>query len=281
MDTSTIANVEMARAWDGPDGDDWTDGADRYEAAGRWIWARFEQDVSVSPADDVLDVGCGTGKSTRSTARRAPEGSVLGVDLSSRMLAHARARAVAEGITNVTFRQADAQVEPFEPASRDLVISSYGAMFFVDPTAAFANFGAALRTGGRLAVLTWRRFEENDWLTTIRRIAAQGRDLPNPPAGMPGPFGLADRDETAAMLSAAGYREIEIALRDEPVFLGADADVAWEFVRAMGIVTGLTAELDDAARDEVYAQLRAMVDDHAGADGVAMGAASWLLTATR
>jgi len=30
MDTRTIANVEMARAWDGPDGDDWTDGADRY-----------------------------------------------------------------------------------------------------------------------------------------------------------------------------------------------------------------------------------------------------------
>jgi SAM-dependent methyltransferase len=281
MEPSTIANVEMARAWDGPDGDDWTDGADRYEASGRWIWARFEQDVPVAATDDVLDIGCGTGKSTRSTAQRASAGSVLGVDLSSRMLEHARARASADGITNVTFVHTDAQVEPFDPASRDLVISSYGAMFFADATAAFANFGAALRPAGRLAVLTWRRFEENEWLTTIRRIAAQGRELPNPPSGIPGPFGLADRHQTAAMLTDAGYRDIDLAARDEPLFLGADVDAAWEFVRAMGIVTGLTADLDDAARAEVFDQLRAMIADHSGPDGVAMGAASWLITATR
>jgi len=281
MDTSAVANVEMARAWDGPDGDDWTEGADRYEAAAQRIWARFERDVHVEIADDVLDVGCGTGASTRSTARRASQGTVLGVDLSSRMLEHARARAHNDGLTNVTFLQADAQVEAFEPASRDLVISSYGAMFFADPTAAFSNIGRALRPNGRLAMLTWRRFEENEWLTMIRRIAAHGRELPNPPAGMPGPFGLADRDDTAAMLVAAGYRDVEIVPRDEPLFLGADADAASEFVRAMGVVTGLTADLDDAKRDEVASQLRAMVDAHVGPDGVTMGAASWLITATR
>src|SRR5262245_861985 len=130
MDTSTIANVEMARAWDGAEGDEWTADAARYEESGRWIWAHFEQDVPVASTDDVLDVGCGTGKSTRATARRAAQGSVLGVDLSSRMLEHARARAADERITNVTFVQADAQVEPFAPASRDLIVSSYGAMFF-------------------------------------------------------------------------------------------------------------------------------------------------------
>ena len=281
MGSTTIANVEMARAWDGAEGDDWTEHASRYEGSGRWIWARLEQDVPVAPTDDVLDVGCGTGKSTLATARRAVDGSVLGVDLSSRMLAYARARAAADGLTNVTFLHADAQVEPFTPASRDLVISSYGAMFFADAAAAFANFGAALRPGGGLAVLTWRRFEENEWVSTIRRIAAQDRDLPNPPAGMPGPFGLADRDQVAAMLEATDYRDIDIAPRDEPMFLGADADAAWEFVRGLGIVTGLTADLDDASRAKVFAQLRAMIDGHSGPDGVAMGAASWLITATR
>ena len=175
---TTIANVEMARLWDGPEGDDWTDNAERYESTGRWNWARFERDVPVLATDDVLDVGCGTGRSTLLTARRAAEGTVVGVDLSSRMLAYAHERAAATGITNVTFLKADAQVEPFAPASRDLVISSYGAMFFADPVAAFANLGVALRPGGRLAVATWRRFEENEWLSTIRRIAAQDRDLP-------------------------------------------------------------------------------------------------------
>jgi SAM-dependent methyltransferase len=281
VDTTTIANVEMARAWDGPDGDDWAENAERYEATGRWIWTRFEQDVPVAPADDVLDIGCGTGRSSRLTARRANEGTVLGVDLSSRMLAYARDRASAEGITNVTFVQADAQVEPFAPASRDLVISSYGAMFFADPVAAFVNFGTALRPGGRLAVATWRRFEENEWLSTIRRIAAQDRDLPNPPPGTPGPFGLADRDDIARILDAAGYRDIEIAPRDEPMFLGADPDAAWEFVRIMGIVVGMTADLDDTARAAVFARLRALCDEHAGPEGVALGSASWLIKATR
>jgi SAM-dependent methyltransferase len=280
MGATTIANVEMAKAWDGPEGDEWTEDARYYEAAGRWIWARFEQDVPVAAADDVLDVGCGTGRSTLLTAARAREGTVLGVDLSSKMLAYARERAAEAGITNAMFLQADAQVEPFPPESRDLVISSYGAMFFADRGAAFANVRVALRPGGRLAVLTWRQFEENEWVTTIREIAACGRDLPTPPAGAPGPFGLADRDGVAAMLDAVGYRDVDLTPYDEPMFLGADPDDAWAFVRGIGVVKGLTAGLDDDARAEVFSQLRAMIEDHAGPDGVALGAASWLITAT-
>jgi SAM-dependent methyltransferase len=277
---TTIANVEMARAWDGPEGDEWTEDASHYEAAGQWIWGRFEQDVPVAEHDDVLDVGCGTGRSTLRTATRAAKGTVLGVDLSSKMLAYARERASEAGISNATFLQADAQVEPFAPESRDLVISSYGAMFFADRTAAFANLRSALRPGGRLAVLAWRRFEENEWVTTIREIAACGRDLPTPSAGAPGPFGLADRDGVAAMLDAAGYRDVEITPYDEPMFVGANPDDAWAFVRGIGVVKGLTGDLDNDARATVFAQLRAMIDAHAGPDGVTLGSASWLITAT-
>jgi len=280
VDAPNIANIEMAQAWNGHEGDDWTENATRYEEASRWVWARFEGDVPVAPTDDVLDVGCGTGRSTLLTARRAVEGAVLGVDLSARMLGYARERAAEAGITNAMFVQADAQVEPFAPATSDLVISSYGAMFFADRAAAFANLRAALRPGGRLAVLTWRAFEENEWVSTIRGIVANGRDLPTPPAGAPGPFGLADRDGVAAMLDATGYRRVEIAPYDEPIFLGADAHDAWEFVSGIGIVKGLTADLDDAARGAVFARLRAMLEEHAGPDGVALGAASWLITAT-
>jgi SAM-dependent methyltransferase len=277
---TNIANVDMAQAWDGPEGDEWTEHAPRYEDAARWTWSRFEADVPVAPTDDVLDVGCGTGRSTRLTARRAVEGTVLGVDLSSRMLAYARERATEAGITNATFLRADAQVEPFAPESRNLAISSYGAMFFADRAAAFSNLRTALRPGGRLAVLTWRRFEENEWISTIRDIAAHGRDLPIPPAGAPGPFGLADRDGVAAMLDAIGYRDVDVAPRDEPIYLGPDADTAWAYVIGIGVVKGLTADLDDDARAEVFSHLRATIEDHAGPDGVALGAASWLITAT-
>ena len=58
------------------------------------------------------------------------------------MLALARERSAAEGLTNVAFEQADAQVHLFAADAFDVAISSFGAMFFADPVAAFANIGA-------------------------------------------------------------------------------------------------------------------------------------------
>jgi len=167
----------MAAAWDGEEGDEWTENAERYDATDRWIGARFEALVDIADGDHVLDLGCGTGKVTRAAARRASSGSVLGIDLSSRMLDHARCQSEQEGLTNVRYVQGDAQVHPFEPEGFDIVISSFGAMFFVDPVAAFINVGRGLRGNGRIAFLAWQRFENNEWLTEIFGAVAAGRDL--------------------------------------------------------------------------------------------------------
>src|SRR6476659_8877442 len=110
-----IANVDMARAWDGEEGDQWTQFSDEYDNNSRSIWARFLETDPIRRADEVLDIGCGCGQSTRDAARLAHEGSALGVDLSSSMLDVARRRATAEGLPNVEFRRADAQVYAFDP----------------------------------------------------------------------------------------------------------------------------------------------------------------------
>ncbi len=100
---STVANEDMARAWDGEEGARWAEHAERYEATGPRQWKRLVDTGLISAADAVLDIGCGTGKSTRDAARLASGGSALGVDLSARMLA--RARELAE---SVKAAQADA-----------------------------------------------------------------------------------------------------------------------------------------------------------------------------
>jgi SAM-dependent methyltransferase len=279
MDTSTIANVEMAAAWDGPEGDDWTENAEQMEGVSSRLWAAFEERTPVAHHEVVLDVGCGTGGSTRSTARRASAGSVLGVDLSSRMLAYARERSVAEGIGNVDYVQADAQVHPFEPAAFDLAISSFGAMFFADPVAALANIGRAVRPGGRLSAIAWRTFPENEWLFGLRTILDAGRDLPLPPAGAPGPFGFAERERTERFLADAGFADIDVAPLDGVMVFGSDAEDAWAFVREMGMVQGLTADLDEQVRARVLDELRAFVDAHETADGVLVPAAAWVVQA--
>jgi SAM-dependent methyltransferase len=275
----TIANVEMAAAWDGPEGEHWAENADRYEATGHRLWQSLLRAVPIGPEDAVLDIGCGTGRSTRDVARIASNGSVLGVDLSARMLERARAAARAEGLTNVRFEQGDAQVHPFPDAAFDLAISAFGAMFFADPVAAFANVARALRPHGRLALLAWRELRHNEWLAAIRDALSVGRALPTPPAGAPGPFGLADRQHAATVLAAAGFADVTFDQVDEPIRLGEDADDAFSFVATLGITRGLTQDLDEAGRAAALGALHATLVDHDGDDGVLFGGSAWLVRA--
>lgn len=275
------ANVDMAAAWDGDEGDEWTENAERYDATDRWIWARFEAVVDIAEADQVLDIGCGTGKSTRSAARRASSGSALGIDLSSRMLDHARRQSEEEGLTNTWYVQGDAQVHAFEPEAFDIAISSFGTMFFADPVAAFINIGRALRRHGRVAFLAWQRFENNEWLTEVFRAVAAGRELPAPEPGTPGPFGLADPDVVMQVLHDAGFADERITPVTEPVWLGADEEDAWSFVSNMGIVRGLTDGLEPQAKQEAFAKLRTTMAAHETDEGVLFDSAAWLIATRR
>lgn len=69
--------------------------------------------VGVQLHDHVLDIGCGTGQTTRRAARTAQAGSALGVDISAPAIERARQFAQTEGLGNVTFEHANAQVHRF------------------------------------------------------------------------------------------------------------------------------------------------------------------------
>lgn len=276
-----IANADMARAWDGEEGDQWTQFADEYDNTSRSIWARFLETDPIGPADRVLDIGCGNGQSTRDAARRAHDGSALGVDLSSSMLAVARRRAEKEGVSNVEFRQADAQVYAFDPGSFDTAISRFGVMFFDDRPAAFNNIALALRSGGRLAVLVWQDLEKNEWIMTARETLAAGRDLPMPPAGTPGPMALADQDDVRGLLAGAGFGSIDFTSIEEPVWFGADAEEAYRFVGEIGIVKGLSDGLDPNTKAAAHERLRAALRAHETPEGVRFDSGVWLISATK
>lgn len=175
------SNSEQLRAWDGDEGDYWADNAEHFD---RGIAAHHERllaTAAIGARDHVLDVGCGTGQTTRDAARAASAGSARGVDLSSRMLDYARRRATEEGVTNATFAQADAQIHPFEPGAYDVAISRTAAMFFGDHVAAFTNIGRALRPDGRPVLVTWQPLPGNEWIREISAALAGGRDRPAPP----------------------------------------------------------------------------------------------------
>ncbi|MET0420079.1 MAG: methyltransferase domain-containing protein [Acidimicrobiia bacterium] len=272
-------NAEQTAAWDGHEGDAWTDHADGYDRVNGRARQHLLDAQLVGPDDHVLDVGCGTGGLSRALARVAANGAVTGIDLSTRMLALAEQRAADEGIGNAAFVRGDAQIHPFEPDSFDAVISSFGVMFFDDPVAAFTNIGRALRTGGAFAAVTWRAPHENEWLTLLRGALALGRDLPSPPSDMPGPFAFGDADRVRDLLGRAGFAGIDLTPIDEPIDLGATASDAFAFASAMGIVEGLTDGLAADEREVAMANLASLIEEHETAEGVLVDAAFWLITA--
>jgi SAM-dependent methyltransferase len=276
-----VVNTEQAAAWDGHEGDVWTEQADRYDRANRRIWQRFVESQLVGRADRVLDVGCGTGGPTRDIARLAPEGAVTGIDLSTRMLELARTRSADEGLDNVTFVRGDAQVFPFEPGSFDVAMSSFGTMFFNDPIAAYTNIGGGLRRGGTLALLAWRTLQENEWLMSLRSALAVGREVPMPAADAPTPFALAEPERVRSILGSAGFGGVELEPIDELVDLGSDASDALEFAKTMGIVEGLTDGLDAGARARAMSNLADLFHEREAHDGVLLASAAWLITARR
>ena len=273
-------NLEMARAWDGPEGERWAKHAAGYERANTRQWRRFLELVPVRDTDRVLDIGCGNGRSTCDVARLAPAGSATGVDLSTAMLAVARSRAAQQGLTNVRFERADAQVHTFDSAAVDLVVSVFGAMFFDEPVAAFGNFRGALAPDGRLAMLVWRELARNEWVFAVREALAAGRQLQEPPRDAPGPFSFADRDRVRQILEAAGFRDVSFQAVDEPVDLGRDLDAAYAFVRDLGVTHGLLQDLDEQTALTALDELKEALSRRATPEGVLLGASSWLVTAS-
>jgi SAM-dependent methyltransferase len=270
-------NAEQARAWDGDEGDHWTEHEERYDNALRAYREVYNQRTAIRPGEDVLDVGCGTGQSSRDAAAHA--GSVLGVDLSARMIARAIERSA--GYPNVTFWQADAQIYPFEPGAFDTVVSRTGAMFFGDRTAAFTNLARALRPGGRMTLLAWQALPRNEWLMVIRDCLAAGRDLPMPPPEAPSPFGLSEPALVEPVLKGAGFADVSFEAVDRPFFMGTDTADATAFATGTGVAQWLLSTLAEdqraAATDRVY---RAMAE-HESPDGVQLGSSCWLITAVR
>src|ERR1051325_5111796 len=103
-------NAEQLRAWDGDEGAYWAAHAEHFDRSVAGYHVALMEAAAIGSHERVLDVGCGTGQVDRDAARVATGGSVLGVDLSTAMLAVARRQAAADGLTNVAFEQADAQV---------------------------------------------------------------------------------------------------------------------------------------------------------------------------
>lgn len=273
------SNSEQLAAWDGDEGAYWAAHADRFDRSVAPYHRLLLAAATIGSGERVLDIGCGTGQTTRDAARASGTGKALGVDLSAAMLEVARRRAITEGVTNAVFAQADAQICSFEPESYDTAISRTGAMFFGDPGTAFTNIGRALRSAGRLALIAWRPLPHNEWMRELSGALAAGRDRPDPPAGAPGPFALSDPDRVRSVLAGAGFVDIDLEASSAGMWFGDDAEDAHRFV--LGLLGWMLEGLDDAGRARAVEALGATISAHSTPEGVIYESGAWTIRANR
>jgi SAM-dependent methyltransferase len=273
-----VVNAEQAEDWNGASGREFIEQRERHEQMLGRLRARLLAAARIQDGESILDIGCGCGDTTIPAARATRSGYVLGADISRVQLAEARRLAAAAGVANARFEVADAQVHPFQAGAFDLVLSSFGLMFFDDPAAAFANLRKALRPAGRLAFLCWRTRAENPVFTTGFAEAAAVLGLREPP-GPSAAFSLAGAGRVSALLSGAGFGGIEVAKADEPMLIGRDVDDVLGYERASPAATEILAGISPALAAELTRQVRDRLAAYASPDGVTMPGAAWLVTA--
>jgi len=273
-------NAAMADNWNGVGGAHWVANAERHDRALAGYGDAVLGAADIQPGDRVLDVGCGTGALTRAAARRATDGSALGVDIGRPMVERARHETAAAGPDNATFEQADAQVHPFPDAQRDVVISRFGVMFFDDATAAFANVRRALVDGGRLAFVCWQSLLANDWMLIPGGAIAEHAGLPDTAGpGVPGPFSLAEPEQVRDVLGAGGFGDIALDEVAIPMWLGSDVDDAFGYMRNQSLARAMLDGKPPEVVDRALAALRATLEGVVGPDGIVLAGRAWLVTA--
>ena len=273
------ANNESFDAWNGESGQRWADEADRRDRVLASVADVLLAAADLRPGQHLLDLGCGCATTTLAAARLiGPDGVACGIDLSAPMLDIARRRRDDALLTNVELVHGDAQTHDFTPMF-DVAISRFGTMFFADPTAAFVNIGRGLRPSGRLCLATWQPLIANEWLTLPGAALLRYGTIPETVGGGPGMFAQSDPDTVTATLRAARFDNIELTPATVTLFLGDDVDDATDYLATSGVGRAVLETIPTEKRAVAIAEVGEALAAHAGADGVSLEGAIWIIAA--
>lgn len=277
--TQATPPLDQRALWNGPAAQAWIDEKDVLDRMFQPFEDLLTDHARRLGASAVLDIGCGTGRTTFALADAlGPQARCTGVDISEPMIEVARERARRDGRAT-EFIATDAQQHAFAAASFDLFVSRFGVMFFDEPVAAFANLRRAARPGASLCCIAWRSATENPFMTTAEHAAAPL--LPAmPPRRLDGPgqFAFADRHRTEAMLQQAGWGRIAITPLD--VSCRFPADKLHAYLTRLGPLGVVLQSVDDAvARQHIVDVVRTAFEPFVQGDEVVFDAACWCIDA--
>jgi SAM-dependent methyltransferase len=221
----------------------------------------------------VLELAAGTGIVTAELVRALPDAAVTATDLNPAMVSWG-----ADHVPGATWLVADAQHLDLPEAAFDLVVCQFGAMFFPDRRAAYAEAARVLRPGGTLLFSTWDTAESSPFpaalLNAVRSL------FPDDPPDFLGrvPHGYHDADALRRDVESVGMTVDSL----EHTSLPGAAPSADVLAEGYCLGSPLRFELDRRGDlDQLHAAVAARMTEELGTGPVTGLLTALVVTATR
>ena len=216
------------------------------------IWAKYDDVESrltapvsermldlaeLRPGMRVIDIASGRGEpSLRAACRVGPQGHVLGVDISDSLLAMARAKAVAQSISNIEFRTGDADsLDGVADGSFGAATARWGLGSTPSPRRALESIHRVLEPSGVLVAAFWADLDRVPWASLARRTLRAYRDVPEMDPDVPGAFRYADPSRIFRDFGESGFTIERIEEIEIPVIEAATAEEIVAWTRDLGL----------------------------------------------
>lgn len=221
---------------------------------------RLVASLGVAPPLRVLDLGCGDGTTALPLAQLGAQ--VTGIDIARNLVEAGNRRAVAAGLSNLTFLEGDAcNLQGVADASFDLSISVFGAMFAPAPFDVARELVRVTRPGGRIVMANWIPNDPTSYVSQVLKISSAF--TPPPPDGFISPMTWGVESHILERFGRAGIAADKIAMVKDTFSFAAPDITPVELIERFRRFYGPTMNAFDAAekqgkQDDLRQQLNAL-----------------------
>jgi ubiquinone/menaquinone biosynthesis C-methylase UbiE len=225
--------------------------------------------IRPQPAERVLDVCTGPGEPAMTIAQMvAPDGQVVGIDLSANMTEIATKTAAKRMLRNISFLTMDAEKIELPPASFDLAVSCFGFQIVTEPETAAREILHVLKPSGRAGFTVW---SAGDKATAIDVLIGPMLEHATPDENgyLPTPYELGGPGELADMLRKAGFEKAR-EVRTAGVWTAATAEEYLTMILEGTPLGHSLSEEEPNVQKQILAKARGNIERYETSQGVSI-----------